>query len=1027
MLRYSINFSLLCVSLNKQSVKADYNERALNILTINDDYMKRTVFLILSVLCVIPVFSQVMKVTGVLEDRDTKESVYMATVQLLKQDSTYVKGTLTDESGSFTLEIPSEGKYILKFSSVGYKNMTRNVIAKSDKPAIDLGRISFGADAIMLKGATVLGQAAKVTLKEDTFVYNASAYRTPEGSVVEELVKKLPGAQVDDDGKITINGKEVKKILFDGKEFMSGDTKTAMKNIPTSIIEKVKAYEEKSDLAKVTGIDDGEEETVLDFGIKKGMNKGVFGNVDLSVGTHKRYSEKLMGAAFYDKLRVMAFGNANNVNDAGFPGGGGGRFGGAQQGLNAKKMVGVNVNYDDNSKLKLDGSVRWNHSDGDVLSEQSIENYVNRSGAFSNSENHTYTRGNSYDARLRLEWKPDSMTNILFRPQFTYSQNDTRSVGQSATYNDNPYSYSDTPLSDSAIDQMAERGLMVNTRSNNSVSYSESKTAGAKLQINRKLGSTGRNITLLGNINYSDTENNSLSMSNVHLYQVKDIYGNDSTYQNNKYNYTPTKNWKTDVQLTYSEPLWKGIFLQLSYKFTYNYKKSDRATYDFSNVADDLFDNVMSAYRNWNSYLGLLSGNLSDYYDKSQSRYSEYRNYIHEMQVGLKVIRKKYNMNVGVMVQPQTSKFIQEYRSVSTDTVRNVTNVSPTFEFRYKFSKRSSLRINYRGTTSQPDMSDLLDITDDSDPLNVKKGNPGLKPSFTNTFRLFYNNYMEAHQTAVMTFINYNNVRNSVSNAVTYDAATGGRITRPENINGNWDVSAALMLNTSIDSAGVWNVNTFTTFSHNNYVGYLTQDAETVMQKNTTRTTNVGEKLSAGYRKDWLDVSLDGSFNYMNTRNLLQSSGNSNTWQFSYGANLNVYLPWNMSITTDLHENSRRGYDGGANTNELVWNAQVSQSFLKGNALSVSVQFYDILQNMSNFSRTVNAMQRSDTKYNSINSYAMLHVIYRFNLFGGKEAFKDKRGDRPRGDGDFGGGRPGGRPGGMPPGGGFGGGRPPRF
>ena len=988
--------------------------------------MKRKILLLLLSIISVAMFSQEMKVVGNLTDRDTKDGVYMATIQLLKADSTFVKGSLTDENGNFTIDVPSEGKYILKFSSVGYKNFARNFFVNQKKPVAYLGSISFGADAIMLKGATVLGQAAKVTLKEDTFVYNASAYRTPEGSVVEELVKKLPGAQIDDDGKITINGKEVKKILFDGKEFMTGDTKTAMKNIPTSIIEKVKAYEEKSDLAKVTGIDDGEEETVLDFGIKKGMNKGVFGNADLSLGTHKRYSEKLMGAGFYDKFRIMGFGNANNVNDAGFPGGGG-RWGGGLQGLNAKKMVGVNLNYDDGKKLKIDGSARWNHSNGDTRSTQSTENFVNKSGAFSNSSNSSLTRGDSFDARLRLEWKPDSMTDILFRPQFSYSENDTQNGGLSATYNDNPYNYVENPLADASLEELKAKGLMVNRRLNRSVSYLESKSAGAKLQINRKLNTKGRNITFLGNLNYSDAKSNNLSLSNVHLFQLKNILGTDSIYQTNRYNYTPTKNLSTAAQLTYSEPLWRGAFLQLSYKFTYNFKKSDRSTYDFSDVESGLFDNVVPGYRNWNSYLGLLHGDLSDYYDKSQSRYSEYRNYIHEIQLGLKIVKKKYNLNAGVMFQPQTSKFIQEYRGVSTDTVRNVMNFSPTFEFRYKFSKRSNLRINYRGTTAQPEMSDLLDITDDSDPLNIKKGNPGLKPSFTNNFRLFYNTYMESHQTAIMTFVNYKNVRNSVSNAVTYDENTGGRITRPENINGNWDMMAALMLNTSIDSAGVWNVNTFTTYNYNNYVGYLVQGNEKMSRKNTTRTTSIGEKLSMGYRKDWLDLSVDGSLNYMRTRNLLQSSGNLNTWQFSYGANFNFYLPWNMSITTDLHENSRRGYDGGANTNELIWNAQISQSFLKGSALSVSLQFYDILQNMSNFSRTVNAMQRSDVQYNSINSYAMLHVIYRFNLFGGKDAFKGKKDDRRFPGPDFGGkGFGGGRHGNLPPGG-FGGGRPHHF
>lgn len=986
--------------------------------------MKRIFFALVLLTASFACLAQKININGILQDKDSKEGVYMATVQLLKSDSTFVVGALTDENGNFNVEAPTEGKYILRFSSVGYKNLSKNIILTEKISHCNLGAIQFKSDAIMLKGATVLGQASKVTLKEDTFVYNASAYRTPEGSVVEELVKKLPGAQIDDDGKITINGKEVKKILFDGKEFMTGDTKTAMKNIPTSIIEKVKAYEEKSDLSKITGIDDGEEETVLDFGIKKGMNKGFFGNIDLSLGNHSRYSEKLMGAGFYDKLRVMGFGNANNVNDAGFPGGGGGRWGGALQGLNAKKMVGFNVNYDDGKKFKLDGSGRWNHSNGDLESSQSIENFVNKNGAFSNSKTKNLTRSNSFDARLRMEWKPDTLTDILFRPQFSYSTNDVQNISKSATFGDNPYNYITDPFEQSSINQLADKGMVVNSRNGRSVSYNESKQVGAKLQINRKLNRVGRNLTFVGNINYSDSKNDNLSLTNVHLYQVFDKFGNDSTYQTNRYSFTPTKNLKTDFQVTYSEPLWKGIFLQMSYKFTYNYKKSDRATYDFSNLGEDFFSNVGLAYRNWNSYLSLLDNPLDAYYDKQQSRYSEYHNYINEIQLGVKMVRAKFRLNAGVMIQPQKSKFLQQYRGVNTDTVRNVVNVSPTFEFRYKFSKQSNLRINYRGTTSQPEISDLLDIKDDSDPLNVKCGNPGLKPSFTNNFRLFYNTYFEKRQTAVMTYVNYQNVRNSVSSAVVYDEKTGGRTTRPENINGNWDVSAALMLNTSIDSVGVWNVNTFTTLNYNNYVSFLSQNNNS-SQKNTTRTTNVGEKLSIGYRKGWLDVSVDGSLNYMRTRNLLQDNNNLDTWQFSYGANLNLYLPWNMSLSTDLHENSRRGYDGGANTNELVWNAQISQSLLKGNPLTISVQFYDILQNMSSFSRTVNAMQRSDTYYNSINSYAMLHVVYRFNLFGGKDAFKDKvpgRGHRPDRDG-FDGRRMNGRPEGMPPRG-FGGRRP---
>ena len=966
------------------------------------------------------------ELTGWLQDRDTKEGVSFATVQVLRQDSSLVAGAISDDEGNFRVELPSKGNYIVRISCVGYQD---NMINVNENDNLDLGNIILKADAIMLKGTTVTGRAAKVVLKEDTFVYHSSAYRVPEGSTVEALVKKLPGAEVSDDGTIKINGKEVKKILVDGKEFMTGDTKTAMKNLPTSIVERVKAYDQQSDLARITGIDDGNEETVLDFGIKKGMNKGTFANVDLGIGTHGRYNEKLMGAYYNRKLRLMTMASANNVNDMGFGGGPRGGFGQTRQGLNATKMVGVNMNYDDNKKLSMDGSVRWNHSNGDLLARVASENFVSTLGSFSNSLSQKYTRGDSWDFRYKLEWKPDSMTNILFRPNAQLSKSDGVTIAASASFNEDPYDYVESPLEEAAIETMESLGLMVNTQKNNTITYGDTKSVGSTLQLNRKLNNKGRNVTLRSDVNYKNSASTSFSTQNVHLYQVMNKMGTDSIYQTNRYSLMPTRNWGYSLQATYSEPIAVRTYLQFSYKYNYSYSKSDRSTYDFSDVADDLFNGITPSYRGWDNYLSLLpSSSLSDYLDTDLSRYSEYRTFTHEAQVMLRMVRDKYRLNVGVMMQPQHSRYMQDYMGVKTDTTRNVVNWSPTFDFRYRFDKQSNLRINYRGTTSQPSMSDLLSIVDDSDPLNVKVGNPGLKPSFTNRFRLFYNTYKQSHQRSLMTFLNYSNTRNSISNKVTYDEKTGGRTTQPENINGNWDVNGAFMFNTSVDSAGVWNLNTFTTLGYNHYVGYLALQKNADSQRNVTSSTSWGERLSASYRNSWLEVELDGSLNYTHTKNELQASANLNTWQFAYGTNISILTPWGTNISTDIHENSRRGYaDASLNTNELVWNAQVSQSFLKGNALTLSVQFYDILHKQSNFTRTINAMQRTDTEYNSINSYVMFKASYRLNLFGGREAMKQKR----NGGQDFdregpGMGPP---PGGQrPPGsrsGGFGGGRPP--
>ena len=977
--------------------------------------MKKSILMMLLLLVSIASFAQERLVSGAIIDRDTKDPVEQVTVQLLKTDSTYVTGVISNEKGLFHLNAPENGKYLLKITSVGYKPTVKRVVIEQDKNLV-LGNVVVGADAIMLKGAVVTAMAQKVTLKEDTFVYNSAAYRTPEGSVVEELVKRLPGAEVSDDGTIKINGKEVKKILVDGKEFMTGDTKTALKNLPTSIIDKIKAYDEKSDLSKVTGIDDGEEQTVLDFNVKKGMNKGLMSNIDLGIGNKDRYSARGMGGYFNSNNHFMLFGNANNTSDRGFGGGGPRRGFGGGNGLNASKMLAANYNYEEKNKFKFNTSLRWNHSDGDVWSRRSSENFMGSSSSFSNSLNQNFSRSDSWNGNIRLEWMPDTMTNILFRPSISWTTNDSRSTGISASYNQDPYQYSDDPLSDEAIEKMDEDDAVVNTQRSVSLNNSKNNNIRGMLQLNRKLNNKGRNVTLRMDAKYTDKDSKSISLQNAHLYLVQNEAGLDSTYQTNRYNLTPSKDYSYSAQATYSEPLWKATFLQFSYKFTYSYSKSDRSTYDFSKYS---FDGINPEYGAWGNYLGRLDGGLGDYRDDKLSRYSEYRNYTHDIQVMMRFVRQKYNLNFGVMIQPQRSKFIQDYQGKYVDTVRTVTNVSPTLDFRYRFSKMSNLRVNYRGTTSQPSISQLLNIVDDSDPLNVSMGNPGLKPSFTQNFRLFYNNFVQNHNKGVMTYINFSTTSNSISNKVTYDETTGGRITRPENINGNWNVMGAFMFNCSIDSTGVWNINTGTNLGYNHYVSYLSLDKSQDSQKNTTQNTTWNERLSLSYRNDWLELSLDGTLAYNHAKNKLQPNSNLDTWQFSYGPSMTLTAPWGTSLNTSLSCSSRRGYsDASMNTDEFVWNAQLSQGFLKGKPLTVMLQFYDLLHQQSTFSRAISSVSRTDTEYNAINSYAMLHVVYRMNLFGGKDARKGNRGEGPGGRPDFRG-RPfngSGRPMGPPPG-----------
>ena len=946
-----------------------------------------------------------LTISGHVTDADLKEPLAQATVQLFRaKDSTFVGGTVTDLRGNFSVEAPTNGIYRLKISSVGFQPIQREVTLRNNRD-YDFGDLMMSPEAVMLKEAVVTGRAAQVIVRKDTLMFNPEAYRTPEGSAIEELIKRMPGAEVDEDGNITMNGKQVKKILLDGKEFMLGDIETALKNLPVNIIQNVKFYDQQSDQARITGIEDGNKETVLDFTIKKGMNRGYMTNLDLAGGTEHRYASRGMASSFTDKMRLMVMGNMNNKDEN--------ASWWNRRGLNANKVAGLNLNYDDGEKLKTDFSLRWNHRDGDNQNDNASENfYSETSRTFSNSMSKNLSRSNNWRANVRVEWKPDTLTNLLLRANGSTGTNDGTGTSKSATFSADPYLYVDDPLG--YMDNMGQMGelgkYVVNSNRSANLSYGENKNAWAMLQFYRRLNPKGRNITLRVEGSFGDNDNRNVSNNEVHLHRVKNQAGQDSTYFTARYNTTPSDNSGYVASINYSEPLWKGAHLQASYELRYNQNKSDRQTYDFSRLAQNPFSGIVPDYREWDPWIGDANPfaqqltPLSSFIDKNLSRYSEYKNYTHNIRLTLRHWQEEYDYNVGFLVQPQRSNFIQDYRGVYVDTVRNVTNLTPTLDFHYKFSEQSNLYFHYRGDTQQPDITQLLDITDDSNPLYITQGNPGLKPQFTNTLNVYYNTYIVKHKRSIVVYANYRHIRNSISNLVRYNAETGGSTSRPENINGNWNADGGFNFSTALDSAAHWNIGSDTRLRYNNYVSYVAQHQADAV-KNYTRSTTVNERLNASYRNDWIEVMLDGNVNYQHSRNELQPSADLDTWRFSYGGQVMLRLPLGFELMTNLHENSRRGYnDPSSNTNELIWNGQVSKTFLKSKTLTVALNFYDLLGQQSNYDRWVNATGRSDTRYNSINSYAMLHVPYRLNMFGGKVDTEgrydkkwgnnDQRGDR---------------------------------
>ena len=946
--------------------------------------MKRFVtWTILLSMVALSAFSQkkAVEISGRVMEGDTEQPAIAASVQLLNlPDSTQSTGMASNMQGYYRLQA-KPGKYVLKVTYIGYQPQFIPVQLSSAPKRME--NIVLQPDAILLAEAVVVAEAPQVQVVEDTVQFNASAYRTPQGATLEELVKKLPGAEVDDDGNVKINGKDVSKILVNGKEFFGGDVATGLQNLPVEMVEKLKTYDKKSDLARITGIDDGEEETVLDLTVKKEMNTGWFGNADVAGGTEDRYSARAMMNYFRGNTQVTFIGRANNVNDQGFSGGGGGPRWRRNSGLTTRKDIGLNF-ATESEKLALEGSARYNYRDNDQISTGYTENFLTgqSSSSFSNSNSTQNNRNVSVWANFKMEWRPDTLTNIIFRPNFSYTQTRSSSFSQSGTFNDDPYSYVANPNDYLDLSALSKADILsgddplkdirVNTSNNRSSSDGDDISANATLQVNRKLNSKGRNITFRGRFEYGDSDNDQYSSSDTYYFLTGTTQNNDII---RRYITSPSDNYSYQAQTTYSEPIAKGTFLQFSYRFQYSLSKSNKNTYDLTSLGWEMGDALPDGYL--------------DYRDDDQSKYAKYQTYAHDAQIGLRFMRTKYQLNAGLSFQPQNTRLTYQKGDIDTISTRNVFNFAPNIDLRVRFSKLSQLRVTYRGRSSQPSMENLLPVTDDSNPLSIQVGNPDLKPSFRHNLRLFYNNYIPDKQRGIFAHANFQLTQNSISSSRVYNDATGGWTTTPRNINGNWSAFGMFGFNTALKNKK-FTIGSFTNANYANNVGYLTsgQGAEAIEQKNTTTNLTLNERLNATYRNDWLEFGINGTLSYSIERDKLTPSNNQQPYNFSYGANTTINTPWNMSISTNLANQSRRGYsDSSMNRNELIWNAQIAQTFLRGDA-TISLEFYDILKQQSNITRSLTASGRSVYEYNGINSYCMLHFIYRLNIFGGKRSNK---------------------------------------
>ena len=967
-------------------------------------------------------------------DGSTTENMPQVTVQLFElPDTTFIYGTVTDNEGWFNIKKVPVGEFLLRYSFMGYSTQEFSFKTVKEDRERALGVFKMYEKSIMLTEAVIEDALPPTQVVDDTLMFNVSAFRVPEGSVLEELIKRLPGVEVDENGGITVNGRRVSRILVDGQEYFGNDQQMATKNLPVNIIRRIKTYQRQSDLARITGIDDGEDETVMDLEIKPNMRNGWLHNIDGGIGKpvgKNDYGEwvKYLYSGRYTLNRFQAntqFSvNANTQNS----GRGNGVGYNHQLGVNFSKNIGEPYPRRRNEfPLVIGGNIRYNGSTSRSLSESESETFTTQyqSASFRNNRSNSNSGNNSVNGEFRMEWMPDSSLNIIFRPSFQISRNHSNSSSEQATFNTDPYLATDMTdilaeyrnLSTDMLDSIG-----VNSQTSTNHSNTGNNQLSGEFQFNKRFNDLGRNFTIRFTFSSTKGTNDSFSYSDQKYYQD---HRRDTVM--NRYNASPTDNSSWSGRIMWSEPIDSGRGnLQLSYQIQVNNRNQNRETYVF--WGDD-FENW---YETWN-----LPSDLQSYRDDRLSRSATNVSRNHTVTLQFRYNFVNSNINIGVNFMPQYTGMdnFQYMGKVIGDTSRVVYNWSPSVNYRYRFDRQKSLQFTLRTNTSQPSMEDMMDITDDSNPLNIRKGNPGLLPTLRNTAEANFQNYITETQKTINIRLSLENSLRNVTQKTDYDPSTGVSVTQPINMEGfwtNWSASTNLTYNQTIPNTK-WRYNASANGSYRHQESYMRTGS--IGQYNpgagtggtavlsATNTISAGENASITYRNNWLEVTANGRFTYNHSENNQRQNQNMDTYTFSYGGRANARLPWrNLNFGTDLTMQSRRGYSGSYNRNDLIWNANASFSFLKGNAGTLQIQYYDILNDESNVTRSVSTTGRTDTKNNSIHSYIMVHFILRANVFGTRAARQEMRAENRAlmgrgGAGGFAGGGGMGGPGGMPGGG----------
>ena len=915
---------------------------------------------------------------GKLTDTVYKETLAEATVSLLAADSSVVAYAIANKVGEFELKNLDTGTFRLIVSFQGYSNYRRTVMLTSAEPLKDLGTIYLDKRSTLLEEVIVEG--APIIIKKDTIEFKASAFKTRPNSSAEDVLKKIPGMQVDKDGNVKAQGEDVQKVVVDGKEFFGTDPKLATKNITADMIESIQVFDDMSDQAKFSRIDDGSRTKTINIKLKKDKRVGYFGRAAAGIGTEGRYEAQLSFNRFNGDRRISIIGNSNNINKSTFNfadivssmggfqgggrgggggnimfrGGGGGNFGGGGNGITKATSIGLNFS-DKWKKADVTGSYFYSESENRASRNSLRQSFFpNDSVAIQNEQSSSLSRNQNHRVNLRMEFFLDSMNSLLYTPTFTLQNSESHSV-------DTTYTMARKP----GLEYLALTGVTANTNQREGFSLNNN------LLYRKRFHKFGRTLTVGWNNSMNNSDGSGENYSPYTFYQEDGTASTARSQDIHTEQQTKTRN--NVLSSSYTEPVGTNKLLEMNYAYTNRQNESDRKAFDF-NSASGKYDQV----------------NLQ------QTNYFENDFLAHRAGLNYRSQKTKYNYQLGGAVEMSelASRSIRAITGKDTTVSQRFTNFFPTANFTYNFSNSKTFRINYNGRTNQPSINQLQDVPDVSNPLQIRTGNPALQQEFRNNISIRYNNFNRATFKYFSAFFNIGNTTNRIVNSIdSIGGARGVQFIRPVNLDGSFNTNGFITYGIPFRSQKMKGSNI--SFSTN--ANYNRDVSLVYKQKNVTDNLILRQSLSFNLAlKDNLNVGLNTSVSYNSAKYSVQKSLNEDFFSQEYGVDLSYTFLKSLVITSDFDYYRSSGRADGFNQSIPLWSAGIAKQLFKKKNGELKLSVNDILNQNESITRTVTDNYIEDINTVVLKRYFMLTFTYNLNKAGaGNQPQQMQRGMGP--------------------------------